>query len=189
MSIMACMSHSLLAMSTISPAHVGVPIWAPPNERPSFDSSNFSRRGWMYSLYNGTESVSPCRTPCLTGKGVPLMSSHFAYHDIRVGRVYRLGELRVIHKMVQCVSQHYMIHNVKCFWRISRVNERRNIHGGWKKIAIFNLQLFRPEKASAVLGVCVTCIVGACGSCLRVFTTLWLMSQIPGARTLKKKTR
>ena len=29
---------------------------------------------------------------------------------------------------------------------------------------IFNLQLFRPEKASAVLGVCVTCIVGACGS-------------------------
>ena len=30
--------------------------------------------------------------------------------------------------------------------------------------SIFNLQLFRPEKASAVLGVCVTCIVGACGS-------------------------
>ena len=29
---------------------------------------------------------------------------------------------------------------------------------------IFNLQWFRPEKASAVLGVCVTCIVGACGS-------------------------
>ena len=29
---------------------------------------------------------------------------------------------------------------------------------------LFNLQLFRPEKASAVLGVCVTCIVGACGS-------------------------
>ena len=82
MSIMACMSHSLLAMRTISSAHVGVPIWAPPNERPSFDSSNFSRRGWMYSLYNGAESVSPCRTPCLTGKGVPLMSSHFTYHDI-----------------------------------------------------------------------------------------------------------
>ena len=31
-------------------------------------------------------------------------------------------------------------------------------------ICIFNLQSFRPEKASAVLGVCVTCIVGACGS-------------------------
>ena len=30
--------------------------------------------------------------------------------------------------------------------------------------SIFNLQWFRPEKASAVLGVCVTCIVGACGS-------------------------
>ena len=30
--------------------------------------------------------------------------------------------------------------------------------------SIFNLQWCRPEKASAVLGVCVTCIVGACGS-------------------------
>ena len=29
----------------------------------------------MYSLYNGAESVPHCRTPCLTGKGVPLMSS------------------------------------------------------------------------------------------------------------------
>ena len=28
---------------------------------------------------------------------------------------------------------------------------------------IFNLQYFRPEKASSVRGVC-TCIVGACGS-------------------------
>ena len=55
----------------------------------------------------------------------------------------------------------------------STMGSRHFLYNRWRHSATqifmlissnFNLQWFRPEKASAVLGVCVTCIVGACGS-------------------------
>ena len=56
------------------------------------------------------------------------------------------------------------VRNLHCGVHV--VAENKHIIAFWvdSLTSIFNLQWFRPEKASAVLGVCVTCIVGACGS-------------------------
>ena len=50
----------------------------------------------MYSLYNDAESVPPCRTACLTGKGVPLMSSRtVTARSLRVGEHDRMRSSRL----------------------------------------------------------------------------------------------
>ena len=103
------------------------------------------------------------------------LASGTKYHSMSYGwRVPHNTISLLIPKVCQAIIDEYEDEVIKCpttpeEWRAisDKFAKRWNFPhtcGALDGKHVFNLQWFRPEKASAVLGVCVTCIVGACGS-------------------------